>query len=225
MRLVLATYNVHRCVGWDRRYDPGRIADVLNELDADVIALQEVDAPEHRGLQLLHFLAEETKMRAIAGPTLVERKGHYGNAVLTRCPAHEVRLLDLTLAGCEPRGAIDVDLHCEGTTIQLIATHLGLRPAERRHQVQRLLTRFGTKHCLLMGDLNEWFLWGSPLRWIKAIFGHAPALPTFPAFSPVLALDRIWVRPPATLLHMEVHRTKLSSRASDHLPLRAVVEW
>ena len=72
-------------------------------------------------------------------------------------------------------------------------------PAERRIQVQRLLERFGTKHCVLMGDLNEWFLWGRPLRWIQAIFGGSPAPATFPSAWPVFALDRIWVRPPGTL--------------------------
>jgi endonuclease/exonuclease/phosphatase family metal-dependent hydrolase len=225
MRLVLATYNIHRCVGWDRRYDPGRVADVLKELEADVIALQEVDSPTHRGLQLLHWFSEETKMRAIAGPTLVEHKGHYGNAVLTTCATHEVRLIDLSFGAREPRGAIDVDLRCDGGRMQVIATHLGLRPAERRFQVERLLTQFGAQHCLLMGDLNEWFLWGKPLRLIKKIFGHAPALPTFPAFSPVFALDRIWVRPPGTLVRLSVHRTTRSLRASDHLPLKAIVEW
>lgn len=90
MRLSLATYNIHRCVGTDGRYDPARVADVLRELDADVMALQEVDAPGQHGLELLHRLAEEVKLMPIAGPTLLERKGHRGNAILTRCAPEEV---------------------------------------------------------------------------------------------------------------------------------------
>src|SRR5438445_13875 len=39
--LRVATYNIHKCCGLDRRVLPARIADVLLELDADVIALQE----------------------------------------------------------------------------------------------------------------------------------------------------------------------------------------
>jgi endonuclease/exonuclease/phosphatase family metal-dependent hydrolase len=224
MRLSLATYNIHRCVGRDGQFDPDRIRGVVQELDADIIALQEVDSPDQHGLELAHWLGEESKLKVIAGPTLRERKGHHGNAVLTRCESSEIRLVDLSLPGYEPRGAIDMDIACEGAVIQVIATHLGLRPSERRIQVQRLLERV-KPNCVLMGDLNEWWLWGHPLRWIKAMFGHTPALPTFPSIRPVLALDRIWTMPPAMLLHITVHRTPLSARASDHLPLKAVVEW
>ena len=224
MRLTFATYNIHRCVGRDGRYDPDRIRDVIRELDADVIAVQEIDSPDRHGLELAHWLGEESKLQVIAGPTLLERKGHHGNAVFTRCRRREIRLLDLSLPGYEPRGAIDLDLVCNGVTIQVIATHLGLRPWERRVQVQRLLERVG-RNCVLMGDFNEWWLWGHPLRWIKAVFSHAPALATFPSSKPLLALDRIWARPPTSIQSIVVHRTPLSARASDHLPLKAVVEW
>jgi endonuclease/exonuclease/phosphatase family metal-dependent hydrolase len=225
MRLVLATYNIHRCIGWDRRYDPDRIRDVIRELDADIIALQEVDSPGQHGLELAHWFGEETKLRVVAGPTLMERKGHHGNAVLLRCEHRDVRLVDLSLSGREPRGAIDMDISCDGETVQLIATHLGLRPSERRVQIERLLKRVVGPRCILMGDLNEWWLWGHPLRWIMAMFGHAPALPTFPAFRPMLALDRIWIRPGSVLRKLSVHRTRISASASDHLPLKAVLEW
>jgi endonuclease/exonuclease/phosphatase family metal-dependent hydrolase len=224
MQLTLATYNIHRCVGRDGRYEPSRIRDVVQELDADVIALQEVDSPDQHGLELAHWLGEESKHKVIAGPTLRERKGHHGNAFLTRCECSDVRLVDLSLPHYEPRGAIDLDIACEGATIQVVATHLGLRPSERRIQVERLLKRVKS-NCVLMGDLNEWWLWGHPLRWIKAIFGHAPALPTFPSGWPLLPLDRIWIRPPGVLRNITVHRTSQSARASDHLPLKAVVEW
>ncbi|MGH7257940.1 MAG: endonuclease/exonuclease/phosphatase family protein [Nitrospiraceae bacterium] len=224
MRLALATYNVHRCIGTDGRYDPGRVVAVLKELDADVIALQELDSPAHHGLELLESIANELKLIPIAGPTLLERKCHYGNAILTRCAPMEVRLVDLSQFGREPRGAIDLDIQCEREHLQIVAAHLGLKPSERRIQVEKLLKHFGTKHCILMGDLNEWFLWGRPLRWIKAIFGHTPSLRTFPSRLPVFALDRIWVRPPGTLVEMTVHKTPLSFKASDHLPLKATIE-
>jgi endonuclease/exonuclease/phosphatase family metal-dependent hydrolase len=225
MRMVFATYNIHGCVGWDRRYDPDRIRDVIRELNADIVALQEVDAPGQHGLELAHWFGEETKLRVVAGPTLMERKGHHGNAVLLRCEHQDVRLLDLSLPGLEPRGAIDMDISFGGDRVQLIATHLGLRPWERRIQIERLLERVVVPRCVLMGDLNEWWLWGHPLRWIKAMFGHAPALRTFPAFRPMLPLDRIWIRPGSVLRQLSVHRTPNSTWASDHLPLKAVIEW
>jgi endonuclease/exonuclease/phosphatase family metal-dependent hydrolase len=225
MRLILATYNIHGCVGWDRRYDPDRIRDVIRELDADIVALQEVDSPDQHGLELAHWFGEETNLRVVAGPTLMERKGHHGNAVLLRCEHRNVQLVDLSLPGREPRGAIDMNVSWGRDNVQLIATHLGLRPRERRIQIERLLERVVAPRCMLMGDLNEWWIWGHPLRWIKAMFGHAPALPTFPAFRPVLPLDRIWIRPGTILRKLSVHRTARSAYASDHLPLKAVVEW
>lgn len=224
MRLGLATYNIHSCVGGHGRYDPGRILGVLKELDVDILALQEVDSQAHRGLELMDWLAQETGLHAIAGPTLLRQTGKYGNALLLRCEALSVRLIDLTVLLNEPRGAIDVDVDCDGHVLQLIATHLGLRPAERRTQVKRVLEGFGTKHCVLMGDLNEWLLWGRTLRWIQAMFGSARHLATFPARYPILALDRIWVKPPGAVVQLTVHKTALARQASDHLPLKALIE-
>jgi len=224
MRLDLATYNIHSCIGGDRRYNPERILGVIQELDADIIALQEVDSREHRGLELMHWLAHETGLHAIPGPTLLRQTGKYGNALLLRCDALRVRLIDLTVLKNEPRGAIDVDVNCDGHVLQLIATHLGLSPAERREQVQRVLEGFGTKDCVLMGDLNEWFVWGRSLLWIQAMFGHAQHLATFPARWPIFALDRIWVRPPHAVMQLTVHKSLLARQASDHLPLKAVLE-
>lgn len=218
MRLAVATYNVHRCVGWDGQYSRERILAVLQELQADLIALQEVDEEE-----TLRWFADHLSMTAIAGP-LLRRRGAYGNGVLTTCTLGERRLVDLSVPGHEPRGAIDVDVKCGRERLQVIATHLGLRPGERRWQVRALLKRFGTRHCILMGDINEWFLWGRPLRWINAIFGRSASLRSFPSPWPLFALDRIWIRPPGSVIDVRTHRTGLSRVASDHLPVKAVIE-
>ena len=118
MRLYLAIYNIHSCVGGDGRYDPDRIVWVLKELNADVIALQEVDAREHRGLELLDHLAEETGLQAVPGPTLLRHTGHYGNALLSRLHIRDVRRLDLSFLNHEPRGAIDADLEWHSLMLQ-----------------------------------------------------------------------------------------------------------
>ncbi len=224
-RVVFASYNIHSCIGMDGRYDPDRIVTVLQELKAGVVALQEVDSKEHRGLQLLHYLAEATGLQAIAGPTLMRETGHYGNALLTAYDIKSVQRLDLTFLDHEPRAAIDAVLIRDWLEFQVIATHLGLKPAERRFQTQRLLDRVRQPHCALLGDFNEWFLWGRPLQWLKAIFDDATVRATFPANHPVLALDRIWVRPRASILAAGVHDTACSRVASDHLPVTAVVQW
>jgi endonuclease/exonuclease/phosphatase family metal-dependent hydrolase len=116
---------------------------------------------------------------------------------------------------------------CGGSTLRVVATHLGLRPAERREQVERLLRLFSWKdedRAVLMGDLNEWFLWGRPLRHLHRYFDETPAVPTFPARHPILSLDRFWAHPGHILKKLEAHKTALSRVASDHLPLVATLE-
>ncbi|MDB5902486.1 MAG: Endonuclease/exonuclease/phosphatase [Betaproteobacteria bacterium] len=219
----IASYNTHGGVGRDRHFVPKRIAEVLREFDADIIALQEVES-RATGFDMLGYLAKETGFEAIAGPTLLRNGADYGNGLLTRFKVLSVQRLNLCVERCEPRGALDVELDCGGTPMRVLATHLGLRPAERREQIQRLLRALEGDRPLptiLMGDINEWFLWGRPLRWMHKHFEQTPSPPTFPARLPVFALDRMWVKPRALLREMRVHSTPLAQIASDHLPLVA----
>jgi endonuclease/exonuclease/phosphatase family metal-dependent hydrolase len=224
--LRVATYNVHRAIGLDGRTDPGRILGVLRELDADVMALQEVEAHDDGGA-MLEWLGRQLGYEAVTGTTLKRHDGLYGNGLLTRCPIKEKRLTDLSWRGREPRGAITVDVDCKGRRLRVVATHLGLRPAERRDQVQQLLHLFKERphdRAVLMGDLNEWFLWGRPLRRLHRHFLETPSLSTFPSRLPFLALDRIWAHPHSMLKRVHVHKTSLARRASDHLPLVATLD-
>jgi len=225
VRLGIATYNVHGCVGRDGREDRGRIAAVLRELDADAIALQELRWQPTQALHVLADLAAQLGYTPLAGPTLLRPDGHYGNALLTRLPVEDQRLEDLSVPGREPRGAIAAVLRTPRGPVTVIATHLGLAYGERRRQMQRLLAlvRKSAKPVVLLGDLNEWLLWGRPLRWLRAHFGRTPAPATFPARWPVFALDRIWVEPASTLERIEVHASHPAREASDHLPLRATL--
>ncbi len=224
--MKLATWNIHRCIGRDGVMSPERCAAVLQEIDADVIALQEVESRPGHELDVLTYLARETASDAIPGMTMIEEDTHYGNALLTRLPIGDVRRHDLSVSGREPRTALDVELDLDRCRLQFIATHLGLRPAERREQVQRLLPLIDSEaHDLvvLAGDLNEWFLWGRPLRMLHRIFPDTPHRRTWPARSPLFSLDKIWVHPRRALHYLTVHRSALARVASDHLPLTAEI--
>jgi endonuclease/exonuclease/phosphatase family metal-dependent hydrolase len=224
MRLRIASYNIHRAIGRDGRLDRGRIARVLQELDAHVVALQEVGYNSDAADNLLAYLGDTMQAAVIEGITFLDEKGHYGNAVLSRLPVADFSLHDISVPRHEPRGAIEVLLDLKGREIQIIATHLGLRPFERRYQIKRLLALHATSMAdvkILLGDLNEWFLWGRPLRWLRSEFGKMPQPATFPARLPVLALDRLWVKPSTALGRLHVHNSALARVASDHLPLVA----
>jgi len=226
VRLTLATYNVHGCVGRDARFDSERTLNVLRELDVDVIALQELRWNPGEALHLLAEFGQRLGYEALAGPTLMREDGHYGNAILTRLGVREVVRVDLSFPGREARGALDVRLDTGGAALRVIATHLGLHPNERRAQMRQLLARMGERAgepLVLMGDLNEWLLWGRPLRWLRRHFGRTAAPSTFPGAWPLFALDRIWVEPPALLGEVRVHASPHARVASDHLPLRAVL--
>jgi len=228
-RLVIASYNVHQCVGIDGLRSPDRIAAVVSQLGASIVGLQELDASagEARGLDPLAEIARASGFAFVRGPTLLRRDGHYGNALLTRLPVRNVRLIDLSLPGREPRGAIDAELEDDGLHLRVVATHLGLSPEERRVQWDRLLDTLAPASdfdlSVLLGDFNEWWAPKRLLHRLHRCFGRTRSVRTFPSPAPVLALDRIWVRPAEALVEVRAHRSPLARRASDHLPLRAVL--
>jgi endonuclease/exonuclease/phosphatase family metal-dependent hydrolase len=224
--LTVATYNIHGAVGSDGRFAPERIVEVLKEMSADIIALQEVPLGGIRFPNVLKMLEEATGFSGVEGPTKHDLERRYGNAVLSRYPILAKRAIDLSFRGREPRGAVDADVDCHGHPLRVVATHLGLQPAERRDQIRRLLQVFDTESMpvILLGDINEWFVWGRSLRWLVSHFQAVPAPATFPSRWPIFALDRIWIRPRHRLVHVEVHATPLARVASDHLPLIAHID-
>ena len=224
MRLTVATYNTHSGIGTDRRFDPQRIADVVEELNADVIALQELEFHAHANM--LDILRERTGFHAVAQRTFARDNGAFGNGLLSRWPIATSTTIDLSLPGREARGAIDATIDCNGARLRVVVTHLGLRRGERDEQAHRLIAAIGkgVQPTLLAGDINEWLMPRRALRTLHTHFGESRARATFPSAAPLLALDRIWTSPPSLLRQVRVHRSRLARRASDHLPLIAEVQ-
>ncbi len=226
----IGSYNIHKCVGWDRRRLPARIADVLRELDCDIYALQEVDNDEgdDEDSMQLEYLSRALDMAAIPGLRIVRHSGQYGNAVLTRLPIVSVHRHDLSYWRFEPRGALDVQVDLGDHNLRVIATHLGLSRWERRSQWRHLLRAVASAPAelptVLLGDMNEWLPFSAQLHDAHQILGEPLAPAEFPSFAPFLALTRIWVRPVGAVLSIAVHRTPLSRKASDHLPVKAVID-
>jgi endonuclease/exonuclease/phosphatase family metal-dependent hydrolase len=222
------SYNIHQCIGMDGRRDVERIARVLSSLDAQLIGLQEVGTDFAAGKKSgqMEYLAKATGLQAIAGHTIERQTGPFGNVLLTSWQILESRLLDLSVPGREPRGAIDAHLGLDGETVRVIVTHLGLRAAERRYQVRRILEALSHRpshFIIVLGDINEWVLRSRPLRWLYGRFGRPPAPRTFPSWCPLFALDRVWVLPRERLREVHVHATPLSCIASDHLPVKGLI--
>ena len=222
------SYNIHQCVGLDGRCDITRIARILSGLNTRLIGLQEVGTdPQGTAHSLqMEYLAKSTGLHAISGITLMRQAGPYGNVLLTGWRVLRSRLIDLSVPGREPRGAIDAELDIAGQTVRVVVTHLGLKAFERRYQVLRLLEALSQgqhRFIVVLGDINEWILRSRRLRWFYNRFGKPPAPRTFPSRWPLFALDRIWVLPREALLDVRAQATTLTRVASDHLPIRAVI--
>jgi endonuclease/exonuclease/phosphatase family metal-dependent hydrolase len=226
--LAVASYNIHRCVGSDGRKDPDRVAAVVDELGCNVIGLQEVESKGPSGSRgdQLDYLARRGGYQGIAGPTMKEPEGQYGNALLIQGHVLDVRRYLFGGSGREPRGALEARFEIRGLSLRAIVTHLGLRPAERRYQVSKLLDIVdgeGNHPTILFGDFNEWIPWAGSRRRLRERFGRIPKPATFPSRRPIFALDHIWVQPREALARLECIRTPRSRIASDHLPLRASI--
>lgn len=226
--LTIATYNIHRCVGADSIYRPGRIVAVIQALDADIIGLQEVDAHvmHHEGHQL-DLIAERTGYYIVVGATMHQEDAEYGNAILSRVPFERTGKYDLTVNGYEPRGALEALLEIHGQKLRILNTHLGLRYFERRRQVEMLIEIVQMEKdipLVLMGDFNEWIPRIGSVGRLRQIFSFQKGVRTYPSHRPCFGLDQVYVDPRRRLLKAEVLKNSLTRRASDHLPVKAYLE-
>ena len=219
MILTVASYNIHKAEGMDRRVDLSRIALVLKEIDADLVGVQEVYRPQAEAL------AGSLGMRMVMGATRIHAGLPYGNAVFTRLAIQASYTFDLTRPTRQPRGGMRLDLLVAGRMLHLFNVHFGLKIRERVEQVEALVREqilnvelVGPR--VLMGDLNEWFP-GPVGRALRREL-HGPRIRrTHPSPLPLFPLDRIYWDRDLQAVGFHVHRSRLARVASDHLPVVA----
>ncbi len=232
--LRVVTYNVHRCKGLDGRVRPDRVAKVLTEIDADIMALQEVvsipgDEPE--GDQA-HYLARELGADFLFGENRKLWGGAYGNVVLSKLPMRTVKNHDLSVRGRERRGCLHIDVELGGRVLHVFNVHLGTAFLERRKQGRQLagldilLNNELKGPRLLLGDFNEWAP-GLTTKLLRAhmqsvdIKKHLRRRRTYPGVLPMFHLDHIYHDESMEVVGLTLHRTRTALVASDHLPLVA----
>ena len=227
----VATYNIHRCRGMDRRVMPQRIAGVLREIDADVIALQEVVGAGPDGAGQAEEIGAALGMGWVMAPVRHLRKHLFGNVVMSRYPIVHHSQYELSWRTCEPRGCQRADLDLgDGRMLHVYNVHLGTAVLERRYQAPRLASFVHDRRVqgpkIILGDFNEWMR-GLATRTLSSLFesidlrSHLRRRRTYPGIFPVLHLDHIYYEGLVEVRGVELPRSRTALIASDHLPLVA----
>ena len=229
MHLRIASYNIHKCLGLDRRRRPDRILAVLAALNADVVVLQEVDhrlGPRPAALPR-DLLERTTGLKTLPFPLSPLSLGWHGQTILARQDLHLDALHRIELPGLEPRGALQADFSSGQIAFRVVGLHLGLIRRYRRMQLDAIraaLSHRTAMPTLILGDFNEWSTRGGAEVLGSAFHVHSPG-PSFPATGPVARLDRIALGLDAHLVRTGVHAEGLARIASDHLPIWADVRF
>ena len=223
----VASYNIRKAIGTDRRRRPERTIDVLNELGADIIALQEADRRfgSRASAIPVQLLEEHSDYRPVDFDTRAGSIGWHGNALLVRKSVEVLERHLFHLPSLEPRGAVLADVKLDGSVLRVVGMHMFLSGLWRRRQAHAILTHLGERDgdpsTVLMGDLNEWSVRGGCLRDFGKHHHFAPCGRSFHARRPIAMLDRIMVTHDLDIVDSGAHASVTSRRASDHLPIWA----
>lgn len=227
--LKVASYNMRKAIGTDRRRRPERTLEVLREVDADIVALQECDRRfgQRQGVITPHLLDEHSSLQSAQFGVRTGSMGWHGNAILVRKDAEILAQEIIHLPTLEPRGAVMVDVRFGKQVVRVVGMHLDLSGLWRRRQARAILDHLESKAerlpTVMMGDLNDWSAQSGCLRDFGREFAFAPTGRSFHARRPVARLDRIMVSPGLTIAACGVHDTASARTASDHLPVWAQV--
>lgn len=224
-RLRVATYNVRKAVGLDRRRDPERVMRVIAGLGADIVALQEADRrlPPREPVFDRTLIERVTGLRPVPFEHGRRSLGWHGNGLLVGERVEVLGFDHHDLPGVEPRGAVEALVRVAGCRLRIFGVHLGLMRVARRAQLTALLRLMAEDRdtpTLIAGDFNERSL-RVGLGRLAGRFSIIDAGPTFHARSPIFPLDRIAVTDEFALCHARVVRENEARLASDHLPMLA----
>ena len=228
--IKVASYNIHKGIGLDRRRDPRRILDVLREIDADIVALQEADRRFGAKLCVIdhQLLADHSPWKAVAVGDRPASMGWHGNALLVRKNAKVLGSSIIHLPALEPRGAVVADVDNGGALVRVVGMHHDQTDQHRRRQAHSIIAHVHADQArhptVMIGDLNEWSAHAGCLRDFAHHFRFAATGPSFHVRRPVAALDRIMYTPNLRVVACGVHASPLSRRASDRLPIWAELE-
>jgi len=224
-QIRVASYNVRKCVGLDRKAMPERVLEVISQVQAEVVAIQEVDARlGQRATSIpFDFIDKYTDMKPVDLAQSELSLGWHGNAILVRKGTKVTATDQLHLPSLESRGAALVEIESQNFAIRIVATHLGLLRRNRREQVRSIVDQLEERQTMptvIMGDFNEW----SHKKGLEALdenFNiHVPGR-SFHSARPVAALDRIATSADLELRDAGVHQRGHAPKASDHLPVWA----
>lgn len=227
LQIRVATYNIHKAVGADRQRKPERIIEVLNELDADIVALQEADRRFGRREAVIpaFLFAAHSAYRPLELDVQTDSMGWHGNIILVKKDIDVLAQDVLHIPCLEPRGCVMATVRVRANELNVFGMHLDLSGLWRRRQARHIIElaqqKAGNRPTILMGDLNEWRPNGGCLKDFGRNFAMVEGGPSFPARRPLGRLDRIFVSD-----HFESSRSgalssSISRIASDHLPVWA----
>ncbi len=226
--ITVASYNIHKGIGLDRRRDPERILRVIAEMDADIIALQEADRRffERRAVVDAGLLKEGVGDYKHVGFDMRPKSiGWHGNAILVREGTEILHAEPLWLETLEPRGAVMAEVDMGQGPLRIVGMHLDLSGLFRVRQLRSLLDLIERRKpmpTILMGDTNDWNRGRrAAMPTLPGQYRIAPCGPSFHTRRPTLALDRIIHSLDFHCDGCGVHMTATSQRASDHLPIWA----
>ena len=223
----VASYNIQKSIGTDFRRRPERVLAVLAELDADIVALQEVDRRFGERVTSLDpaEIAKATGYRPVVFGARPQSLGWHGNTLLVRNGTEILAQQTLELPRLEPRGAVLADLRVNGAAVRVVGLHLGLLGLWRRRQAEAVLNQIEALEeplpTIIMGDLNEWSVNGGCLSHFARDHHVGEPGPSYPSMRPVFGFDRITASSEITIEQAGVHQSAQARVASDHLPVWA----